>query len=172
MKSMWIWLSFVRPRSSSSRRTESPGRRDVARRVLVEQRVVEDGAELADPALASTSATSPSRAAPSSVASTILEIVPAVLVPVQLGGPAALEAHLQLAHDRPVYQHERLRRGDIPVGALRIGGCEDLLGREVRHVANAVDVVEVARLATGSATVRPQIGARALQARARRSAAR
>ena len=54
MKSTWMVLAFTRRRDASptDRELEALTERDVAGGVLVEQRVVEDRAELADSALA------------------------------------------------------------------------------------------------------------------------
>ena len=53
MKSMWIWLSLdARAIVVVEHEREPLAEGDVARRVLVQQRVVEDRPELADPALA------------------------------------------------------------------------------------------------------------------------
>ena len=84
-------------------------------------------------------------------------------VRVDLDGAAALEADAQVAHDRAGDQHERLGRGHVAVGALRIRGREDLLGREVGHVLDSVDGLEAGGL-PGRAGQQPdrQVRARTL----------
>ena len=121
---------------------EAVAERDVRRRVLVEQRVVEDGAERPDAALA---VDERELAEPGGALVERREAAEraAVLVGVDLDRAAALEAHAQAADDRAVAEHERLRRGDVPVGARGIGGREDLLGRQVRQVPDPVDGLEV-----------------------------
>ena len=89
----------------------------------------------------STSATSPRRAAPSSVPMIVLERL-AALRCLEVGDPPAVEADDEVAHDGPVDQHERLRRGHRALRALGIGRGEDLLGREVGHVLDPVDGLE------------------------------
>ena len=84
-------------------------------------------------------------------------------VGVDLHGLAALEADVQPAHHGPVHQHERLGGGDLAVDARGVGGGEDLLGRQVRHVHEPVGALE-ARGLPGVAGQQPdgQVGARAL----------
>src|SRR5215203_2850260 len=119
--------------------------RDVARGVLVEQRVVEDGAELADAALAvderDLAEASGALVAGDDRAHHVLRRVGD-----DADGPAALEAHAQVAHDRAVDQHERLGGGHVPVRPVRIRGGEDLLRGQVGHVLDAVDRLEAGRL--------------------------
>ena len=104
----------------------------MARRVLVEERVEEHRARLADPALAidESKLAEPRRAlvlraaSPQSVR---------VLVRVDLDHTATLEPDPQPAHDGAA-DVERLRRRNDAVRAQRIGRGEDLLGRQVRDV--------------------------------------
>src|SRR6185437_7822315 len=108
---------------------------DVAGRVLVEQRVVEDRVERADPP-ARVDEGELAEAAGALVALRIrLEHV-AVLFGVDRGHPAALEAHLEAAHDR-AGELARLGRADDAVDPLRVGRREDFLGREVGPVRKA-----------------------------------
>ena len=110
----------------------------------------------------STSASSPSRVAPSSIATGPQRL--RVLVGGDLDRAAALEAHAQATDDRPVAQHERLRRGHHPVRPLRIGRREHLLGRQVRDVAQPVGSVEVrAPPGVGPEHADAQLGAGAAQ---------
>ena len=51
-----------------------------------------------------------------------------------LRDPAAGEGHLEVAHDRPADQDERLRRADMPLGPAPVRRREHLLGRQVRDV--------------------------------------
>src|SRR5829696_186161 len=92
---------------------------DVAGRVLVEQRVVEDGAELADAALVvdERDLAEPGRAlvALDDGAHDVLR-----RVGVDLHGAAALEAHAQVADHRAVDQHKRHRRGEVALGAAGV----------------------------------------------------
>src|SRR5439155_27345072 len=69
-----------------------------------------------------------------------------------LDDASRLEADAQAAHDRAAYV-ERLRRRDDTVGALRVRCGEDLLGRQVRDVLDAVDG---GRAASGKAGGRKQ----------------
>ncbi len=90
----------------------------------------------------STSASSPSRQ--SAVVDRELRAQRlAVLVGVDLDRVAVLEAHAQAANDRAVAQDERLRRGDVALRPQRVGRREDLFGRQVREVAQAVGASEV-----------------------------
>ena len=138
MKSTCVPLAFTRPTSLAfDDEREAAAERDVARGVLVEQRVVEDGAERADPALAvdERELAEPERAV---VDRELRAERVGVLVGVDLDRAAALEADAQAADDRAVAQHERLRRRDVALRPHRVGRREDLLGREVREVAQAV----------------------------------
>ena len=85
--------------SSSAENAVGAAERDVARGVLVEQRVVEDGAERADPALAvdERELAEPGRAV---VERDLRPQRLAVLVGVDLDRAAALEADAQPADDR------------------------------------------------------------------------
>src|SRR5262249_60775983 len=102
---------------------EARAERDVARRVLVEQRVVEDGAERADPALAVDE-----RELAETTAGVVHREAGAesldVLVRVDLDGDAVLEADAEAADDRAVLEHERRRRGHATLGPVRGGGRE------------------------------------------------
>jgi hypothetical protein len=124
---------------------EALAERDVARRVLVEQRVVERRVERADAALAvhQRDLAEPQRTL---VAREHRAQRLGALVGVDLHRAAALEAHAQPADDGAVEQDEWLGRRHVAVGALRVGGREDLLGRQVRHVLDAVDCREPRRL--------------------------
>ena len=97
---------------------EALAERDVAGRVLVEQRVVEDRAERADPALGVDERDlAEARRRPRRVADRAQRL--GRPVGVDLTARAALEAHAQPAHDGPVHQHERLRGGDHAVDVRR-----------------------------------------------------
>ena len=107
----------------------------MAGRILVEERREERRAELADPALAvderdlaETCGAVVERCAPAEDLS--------VLVRVDLDRAAALEADAQ-AVDHGAADIERLRGAHDALGALRIGGREDLFCRQVRHVLDA-----------------------------------
>src|SRR5262249_24776093 len=117
--------------------------RDVTRRVLVEERVVEDGAERADASVPvhERELAEPRRAV---VAIGLRPERAGVLVRVDLDRAAALEPHPEPADDGAVAKDERLRRRDVPVDAVRVGRREDLLGREVREVPDAEPGGEVA----------------------------
>ena len=145
MKSMWIWLSLTSALALAGQEREALPERDVARGVLVEQRVVEDRAELADAALA---VDERHLAEPGGALVAGDDRAHHVLrrVGVDLDRAAALEAHAQVAHDRAVDQHERLGGGHVPVRAPRVGRGEDLLRRQVGHVLDAVDGLEAGRL--------------------------
>ena len=85
----------------------------------------------------------------------------------------ALEPDLEPADDRPVGEHERLRRAHVPVGPLRVGRRVDLLGGQVREVDDPVHGlvargVEASRSPAGRSSGR----CRALRSGARRSRAR
>ena len=102
MKSMWIPLLLTRPRSSSpDGEREAVAERDVARRVLVEQRVVEDGPERADPSLPVDERELPEPRGALVDCARARERL-AVLVGVDLDRAAALEAHPEAADDRAV----------------------------------------------------------------------
>src|SRR5262249_41700126 len=118
---------------------------DVTRGVLVEQRVVEDRAERPDPALAvdERELAEPSRAL---VRRRTRPQRLDVLVRVDLERATPFEADAEAADERRVSQNEWLGRRDMAVDPLRVGCGEDLLGRDVREVAEAVPRDEVACL--------------------------
>ena len=111
--------------------------RDVARRVLVEERVQERQARAADARVAVDEC---------DLAEHRRAVVRAKLLThhvrarrrVCLDCAAALETDLEVAHDR-AGECERLRRADGSLGAAIVRTREDLLGRHVRHVAAPVD---------------------------------
>ena len=116
---------------------EAVAERDVARCVLVQQRVVENSVERADPPFAVDEGelTEPAR--------TLVDFAEAtqrlcVLVGIDLDRNAIFKANSEPADDRPVVEDERLRRGDMPARATRIRRCEDLLAREVREMPQAL----------------------------------
>ena len=138
MKSMWIALRLMRWAILVADRIGiGIAERDVARRVLVEQRVEEDGARLPMRPSPSTSATSPRREAPSSFAQRVPQRLRAV-VGLDLDRASALEADAEVRDDRAA-DVERLRCRDDAVRARRIGRREDLLGRQVRVMDDPVD---------------------------------
>ena len=111
----------------------------------------------------STSATSPSRFA---------ELVDAHLRAHSVGagrradldGVAALEAHLEIAHDRPA-ERQRPRRADGALRAPPIGAVEDLFGRQVRHMSMPPRGRDRRRLSSASRQEADrQVGARAAEA--------
>ena len=120
MKSTCVALSLTRADVVVlDEEREAAAERDVACGVLVEQRVVEDRAERADAALA-VDQRELAEPQPSLVDREPRAQRLGVLVGVDLDRLAALEAHAQTADDRAVLQHERLRRGDVPLGAQRV----------------------------------------------------
>ena len=137
----------------------------MARGVLVEQRVVEDRAERADPAPRRRRAR-PRRAAtpPSSFASPRAKVL-AALVGVDRDRAAALEADAEARGPRlPSAKTSGFVDGDDAVGALGIRAREDLLGREVREVLDAVDRLEErVRPVRGRQQADRQVGARPLE---------
>src|SRR6266511_2203159 len=109
--------------------------RDVTRRVLVEERVVEDGVERPDPAFP----VDEGQLAEANAALVLLDQRPQSLgapLRVDLHRTTALEAHRE-AVDDPALRVQRLRRAHRPVHALRIRRREHLLRGEVRHVRNS-----------------------------------
>ena len=167
MKSVWIVETlkpsssssaslFVSPPAIASRMPGSVG--DVAARVLVEERVQEVSPERPTRESPSTSATSPSSDAFSSCADLLADQVRAG-ARVHLHAAAALEPHLEIAHD-VARERERLRRADSALGAAPIGARENLLGRHVDDVPAPVDGL-LERRAPGRARDQPdgEVGA-------------
>src|SRR5713226_3627340 len=99
---------------------EAVAERDMARGVLVEQRVVEDGTERPDAALPvdERELAEPERAV---VDRQLRAECLTVLVRLDRHGDTVLERHSEPADDRPVAQDERLCRGYAPRTALRVG---------------------------------------------------
>jgi hypothetical protein len=116
-------------------------------RVLVEERVEEEGPGLADTRLARDER---DLAEPVGVLVrrelAADEVRP--LLGLDLDDPSVLEGELEPAND-PAAKRERLARADRPLGAARVGRREDLLGRQVRDVIDAAGGAEA-----GAAPVR------------------
>ena len=117
----------------------------------------------------STSASSPSRDAPSSLAQR--RAARPRSRPLDLDRAAALEAHAQVAHDRPA-DVERLRRRDDAVGAQRVGRRGDLLGRQVRRVDHAVDRLHAGRRRSAKREVGSRPTVRSVPGPSKRSASK
>ena len=164
MKSTWMSLLFTRSSVGLvlDRERVRVAEGDVAGRVLVEQRLVEDGAERADPPLLvdERDLAEPRRTV---VARGGRPERVGALVGVDLDRATALELDPDPVDVRAV-ELERHRRRDVAVDPFRVGRREDLLGREVRVVGQIVDRLEV-----GAEPLRArhqpdrQIGARPLQ---------
>ena len=139
MKSMWIELALMRGTSSAPTRDRiGVPEGEVARGVLVEQRVEEDRAGLADPTLAiDERELAEARRALVLGASRAHRV--GSLVGVDLHGASALEADAA-ARERPCRARSSgFVADDDPVGTQRVGRGEDLLGRQVRVVVDPVD---------------------------------
>ena len=91
------------------------------------------------------------------------------LVGAHLDGAAALEAHLEAAHDRAL-DLQRIGGADGALDAAGVRGREDLLGRHVRDVLDAARLVERRLPAGVRMEADRQVGARARGSGARRSA--
>jgi hypothetical protein len=115
--------------------------RDVARSVLVEERVVEDGLHRADAALA---VDERELAEPGRAVVLLRQRAQRVgaAVGVELDGAARLELDADPVDQRAV-DLERPRGRHVAVDPERIGGREHLLARDVREVAEPVDGGEV-----------------------------
>ena len=111
---------------------EPSAERDMARGVLVEQCVVEDGPEGPDTA-AAVNQRDLAQAHRVVVTADQLAQERRTVIGVDLYGAAALKADAQAA-DRPAGDEQRLGGTDRPLGALGVGAGEHLLRREVRQV--------------------------------------
>src|SRR4051812_2405149 len=139
---------------------EAVAERDVARCVLVQQRVKENSVERADPPLAvdDRELTEPAR--------TLVYLGEAtkrlcVLVGIDLDRNAIFKANGETADDRPVIEDERLRRGDVPARATGVRRREDLLAREVREMPQPFRGREVdSRPGRSRQQADPQLGSR------------
>ena len=111
----------------------------------------------------STSATSPRRAAPSSDAARARSASAPSSASISHRAPA-LEPHPQAPDRRAALQHERLRRGHVPLRPRRIRRRVDLLGRHVRGEDDPVDGGRVAAVPGGGGEEADgQVGARAVE---------
>ncbi len=166
MKSMWIALRLIRVDVLVA---DPDGvavpERDVARGVLVEERVEEDASRLPDASRAvderdlaeARRTVVDRRSRPEHLG---------VLLGVDLDRPAALEPHPEAADDG-AGDVERLRGRDDAVDAAGIWGRRDLLRREVRREDDAVDGVHsgpVAGEAGGRQEADREVRARPLEA--------
>ena len=109
---------------------------DVARRVLVEERVQEDEPGSADPRVAVDEGDLAEHRGAVVGAHLLADDVDPELAST-VDDAAALEAQLEIADDRAA-EGERHRRAHGALGAAAVGGREDLLGRHVDDVATAV----------------------------------
>ncbi len=111
----------------------------------------------------STSATSPRRAAPSSVPMIVRSVSPPSEASRPLTLPA-LEVHDEVAHDRPVDQHERLgSTSTVPCVRSGSGVVNTSSVGQVGHVLDPVDGLEARGLpARGGQQADRQVGSRAV----------
>ena len=148
MKSMWISLLLIRCVLGRvlDRLGVTGAECDVARRVLVEQRVEEHRLERADPPVAVDERDLPEPRAAVVLRAGVAQRV-GVVVRVDLDRAPALELDPDPVEDRAV-ELERHRRAHVAVDPERIGCRERLLARDVREVADPVDRLEAAGLPT------------------------
>ena len=167
-------LVGAEPVGAVDRHRQAAAVRDVAARVLVEERVVEDEPGLPDArravderdlaeerrlrVAARAGVRITSAPSPSALTSTISPALEADLEPVDAGADPG--------HD------ERIGRADDALGASPVGRREDLLGREVRHVRRSRSGSRTSRTAsaTPSQQTDDEIRSRARESGSRRSA--
>ena len=149
MKSMWIALVLSRGLSSSSAQNAyAVAERDVGGGVLVQQRVVEDGVERADAALAVDERDLAEAGRALVAARSRARRASAPWLGVDLHRAPALEAHPSAPRRSCPPSVERLRRAHHAVDPLRVGRGEDLLGGRLGMCADPVHGRRSSRTAT------------------------